>query len=99
MLPNSIISGGRMRLNRGCGCLALVLAAINVFVTISVIITIAGGSTQLVIGLVMAVVFVGNVAACVIVGLGSLRRSSIPGSPENGEAETEEVAEDEGEDK
>ena len=84
-----------MRLNRGCGCLTLVLAAINVFVIISVIIGITSNKTGVGIGLAMVVVFVGNVAACVMIGLPSLRRGAA--SEPAADEEAKEVVEAEGE--
>ena len=84
-----------MRLNRGCGCLALVLALINVFVVISVMVGVVGGSTSLAMGMTMAAVFVGNVAACVMVGLPSLRRGSA--SEPAADEEAKEVVAAEGE--
>ena len=85
-----------MRINRGCGCLALVLALINVFVIISVIMGLVSNKTDVGIGLVMIVVFIGNVAACAMVGLPSLgrRTASEPAADEG----AEEVVAAEGED-
>lgn len=85
-----------MRVNRGCGCLALLLAAINVFVIISVIIAMVSNKTSVGIGVAMVVVFVGNVAACVMVGRQSLARGSAS-EPAADEAAGE-VVEAEGED-
>jgi hypothetical protein len=84
-----------MKLNRGCGCLTLVLGAINVFVVISVLIGIVSNKTGVGIGLAMVVVFVGNVAVCVFAGLGSVRRAQTSTLPGGGEADELAEGEDE----
>ena len=85
-----------MKLNRGCSCLTIILAAINVFILISVFIGMAQGKTSVSISLGMIAIFLANVVVCSLAGLASLRTGGTPTSAEGGEGE--DVAESEGED-
>jgi len=87
-----------MRLKPGCGCLALVLAGLNAFVTISTLVGMVQGTSSVGIALFMLVVFVSNVALCIVVGLQTIRsRNTGMASSADGE-ETTDMLEQEGED-
>ena len=87
-----------MGLKPGCGCLALVLAALNAFVAISALVGMVQGTSSVGVGLFMVVIFVSNVALCIVVGQQSIRsrRTAMPSSAEG--EEIGDVVENEGED-
>jgi len=86
-----------MRLKPGCGCLVLLLAAVNAFVTISALVGFIQGKTSAAVSVLMLAIFVSNVALCTMVGVQSIRSRKVemPSSTEGGE--TVDADEDEGE--
>ena len=86
-----------MQLKPGCGCLVLVLAAVNAFVAISALVGFIQGKTGAAVSVIMLAIFVSNVALCTMVGVQSIRSRKVemPSSTEG--EETEDAGEDEGE--
>jgi hypothetical protein len=68
-----------MKLKRGCGCLLLVLALINLILLVSGIVAATGGSTNWRVTLVIIAVMGANMAVCVMLGLASLRGAPAAG--------------------
>jgi hypothetical protein len=89
-----------MRPKRGCGCVVLVLAVVNFLILISLFYSIAAGSGgNIATSLLMAAVFVANMAVCVMLGLPALRRRGVgmeqgTEAAEDAEPQTEEEGED-----
>jgi hypothetical protein len=77
-----------MKLKRGCGCLLLVLALINLILLVSGIVAATGGSTSWSVTLVIIAVMGANMAVCLMLGLTSLRGAPAAGvSDEASDAE------------
>jgi hypothetical protein len=93
-----------MRPKRGCGCLVLVLVAVDLLITISSIVGAFRDSdpvkTSTAMGLIMAVIMASNVAVCMLFALSAFRRGRDSGSAptgdesELGEGEDEEEGND-----
>jgi uncharacterized membrane protein len=86
-----------MKLNRGCGCLSLILAVVNALVVFSVLYTMISGNVAPLLAVLMMVVFAGNVAICLVTGLPSLRRTGGVTSTVSDQGEDVDAGELEGE--
>ena len=70
-----------MKLRRGCGCPILILGILNLVMVVATILSLARGSTSSTLSsgttklgsVFFLLVFAGNVLACAIVGLASVR--------------------------
>ena len=82
-----------MRMNRGCGCVLLIVAAVNGLFVIAAIFGVASGGTSIQLGLLALAVFGANLVATLMLSLAALRGRAISAG-----APAEEVGEVEGED-
>ncbi|MDM8000345.1 MAG: hypothetical protein QUS33_10170 [Dehalococcoidia bacterium] len=74
-----------MRITRGCGCLLLILAAVNVVFLIGAIIGLATHQFETwQIGLLAVAVFGANLVPSVMMGLAGVRSVPIGGGPKSG---------------
>lgn len=69
-----------MRVNRGCGCLLLLLAFVNVVFLVSGVISLVQGRVTAVYGAILILLFIGNVVAAAMVGLSGIRRIPLGGA-------------------
>jgi len=74
-----------MRVNRGCGCLLLVLAAINLVFFISGLYGLASGNVEVGLGMLAIVLFGANLVAALLLGLAGIRRQRIGAGETGGE--------------
>lgn len=84
-----------MRVNRGCGCLLLILAALNCLLLVLAVVGLARGSFgSVALGVLAVVLFGANLVAALMLGLAGFRGRAINAASGLGEAA---VAEEEGE--
>ena len=82
-----------MKVNRGCGCLLLVLAALNALFVVAAIYNLASGNISVVMGILTLVLFGANLVAALMLGLAGFRGRAVgaPGAP----AETDSIGPEE----
>lgn len=81
-----------MRLNRGCGCMLLGLAALNGALLLFGIIGMATGETSIAMGVTAVLVWGANLVASLMLGIAGVRRQpirAVEGRPEAVELEAE----------
>ncbi len=66
-----------MQVNRGCGCLLLVLAAINLVFLIAGIVGLVTGTAEIGLGMLGVVLFGANMVAALMLGLAGVRQQRI----------------------
>lgn len=69
-----------MKPNRGCGCLLLALALVDLVFLVSALVSAASGSTKWLMAAVVLLVMGGNLAVCVVVGLEAFSRRGRAGT-------------------
>ena len=79
-----------MRLNRGCGCVLLVLAGLNLVFIIGAVYGMTAGDTSVGLGLLALAVFGANCVASLLLGIAGYR--GLPISARGPVEETSEVA-------
>lgn len=84
-----------MRLNRGCGCMLLLLAFANLALVVGSIVSLAGGSENAGRDVLAIVVFGANLVAALLLGIAAFRRLPI-GAPTRVQEGTGLSSEDEG---
>ena len=82
-----------MRVNRGCGCILLVLAALNALFVIAAIYNLATGNIGVTLGMLTLALFGANLVAAFMLGLAGFRGRAIGAGSEPGEADTTAVEE------
>ena len=85
-----------MKLNRGCGCLLLGLALVNLMALIGAIITLFSGE-DLLLGVLGLALFGSNLVAAALLGIGAFRGVAVMRTREVGEEVEETGQKDEGE--
>ena len=70
-----------MKLNRGCGCMLLVLAAFNAMLIIGSIFSLTAHRVTFALGILIAFLFVANSASSAMLGYAAIRGEAVTGTP------------------